>query len=134
MSAASDMVTYLAAQIGALTAQTNLFEGPVRAIGTGIPDEAVFCLVTGGPAPEPFVDGGSAVEERTHSLLIVVRSEPEEFASGQTLAHSVRDAVHRASIAGYLDISIRECDPAYLGSDDENHHSWSIGVDMEIQE
>lgn len=134
MPSAADMVTYLDANVGALTAGTNLFEGPVRAVGTGVPDEAVFCIVTGGPAPEPFINAGNVVEERVHSLLLRVRSEPGEFNSGQTLARSVRDAAHRASISGYLDVSIRECDPAYLGSDDEERHNWSIGVDMEVQE
>ncbi|KPJ59103.1 MAG: hypothetical protein AMJ46_12620 [Latescibacteria bacterium DG_63] len=133
---AAAMVTYLAANVGALTAGTNLFEGPVRPVGTGIPDKAVFVLATGGPAPEPFLagDASSPDEERVHSLLIRVRSEPGEFNNGQTLARSVRDAAHRASVAGYLDVSIRECDPAYLGADDEGRHEWSIGVDMEIQE
>jgi len=131
---AAAMVTYLDANVGALTAGTNLFEGPVRSVATGIPDEAVFCLATGGPAPEPFIDSGGGIEERVHSLLIRVRSEPGEFNDGQTLARSVRDAAQRAVIGSYLDVYVRECDPAYLGSDDEARHSWSIGVNMEIQE
>lgn len=134
MTAASDMVDYLASAVGALTEGTNLFEGPVREVSTGIPDAAVFCLVAGGPAPLPFVAGGSSVEERTHTIMVRVRSNPGEFQNGQTLAHSVRDAMHRAAVSGYLDVTIRECDPAYLGSDDEKRHMWSISADMEIEE
>lgn len=130
----TDMTTHLNTNVAALTYNTNLFRGPVVAESAYVPDLAVFCLSTGGPKPEAYIFGGTGVEEREHGLLIRVRSAPGEFEAGQTLARAVRDAAHRAVIAGYHDIYVRECDPAYYRLDDKGHHFWSIGVAMESEE
>lgn len=128
-----DVATYLGTQLGTLTLGTNLFCGPVRGHDTpdsGIPDQAVFVLASGGPAPGAFLGNSASGEQRFTSLSIRVRSAPNGFQSGQTLARSVRDTLHHAAVSGYLDVAVRESDPAYLGVTEKAQHEWSIGVNL----
>lgn len=128
-----DVVDHIDTALGTLTKGTNLFAGPVRGHDVpdaGVPDEAVFVLATGGPAPLAFIAGGSGTEQRFSSLLIRVRSDPNDFQGGQTLARSVRDAIHHSIPTGYIEAAVRETDPSYLGVTNKGHHEWSIGVDL----
>ena len=129
-----DLATHIGTNVGALTLGTNILAGPVRAVGTGVPDLCVFATATGGSAPEPFIYGGSGNEQRYHQLLVRIRSAPRAFEAGQTLARSVRDAVHHTTVAGYIDVEVRETDPVYLGVDDKGHHDWTVGVEMYSEE
>lgn len=127
-----DIVNHLNTNVAALTKGTNLFYGPVRGQDTPdasyIPDEAVFVLSSGGPEPNAFLGSINTCEEIFSSLTIRVRSAPDDFDGGQTLARSVRDALHHQTITGYVNVTVREADPAYLGVIDKKLHEWSIGV------
>ena len=129
-----DLVGHVNTNVGALTTGTNLFAGPVRAVGTGVPDLSVFVLATNGAPPMAFIAGGAGNEQRYHGILVRVRSAPRAFEAGQTLARSVRDAIHHTAVSGYIEVEVRETDPAYLGTDDKGHHDWSIGVEMYSEE
>jgi hypothetical protein len=125
-----DVVTELAASGLGLVSGTNLFTGPERSVGDGIPDQAVFVLATGGAPPAPFIDG-SGVDYCWSTVQITVRSAVRSFHSGQALARSVRNAIHEASISGYVDVRAREAEPNYLGADEQEMHTWTINVEME---
>lgn len=125
----TDVVALLTGSLG-LVAGTNLFAGPVRAPGTGVPDKAVFVLATGGAPPIPYMDG--TLQDYQRSIVqIRVRSDLEDFPTGQTLARSVRDFLHKITGTSYTDIRVRETEPNYLGPDELGHHEWSVNLEME---
>jgi hypothetical protein len=121
-----------------LTVNVDLFASPERAdtrvAAGGVPAQAVFCLESGGDPPAAYVDGGSGLNLRVHAVQIIVRSNPRDYAGGKSLANSVRNAVHEAPIAGYLDVRVREAQPNYLGEDEKGCHRWSINVQLQIKE
>ena len=126
----TDVVTTLDSALATLTAGTNLFRSPPAGpdvVGLALPQESVWVWSSGGPAPEPFVGGGT--EFRYSQVSIRVRSARDDFPGGTTLARSVRDAIHHATVSGYIRVFVRESDPAYLGAT-ENGHEWSIGVEL----
>lgn len=128
----ADVASTLDTALATLTAGTNLFYCPPigpDAVGLGIPVKCVFVWSSGGAPPEPFVSGGTGTERRYSAVSIRVRSARDDYAGGLTLARSVRDAIHRASISGYITVSVRESDPIWLGAT-ETCHEWSIGVEL----
>lgn len=125
-----DVVTYLAAQIGALTANTNLFASKEQAAGDGVPHGAVFALASGGPAPEAYIEGGAGDERRWSGVQVMTRSEPREYDAGKTLARLVRDTLHHAAITGYIDVAVNETEPNYLGENEAGNHRWTSNVEL----
>ena len=126
----ADVVTALTGSNG-LVSGTNLFAGPVRAPGTGVPDKAVFVLATGGPPPMPFILGGSGTDYCRSTVQVRVRSDQEDFPTGQTLARALRTLLHKNILSGYIDVRVRESEPNYLGQGELGHHEWSINLEME---
>jgi hypothetical protein len=122
-----DVVSLLDA-LSSLTRGTNLFRGPERAPSTAVPSQAVFVLVSGGPASEAYADGTN-VERAYSALQIIVRSNPNDYSGGDTLARQVRAALHHASVPGYLDLRAMQSEPIYLGEDEAGSHRWSINVE-----
>ncbi len=130
-----DLVAHIAANVASLTADVNLFASAWRPAEGGIPVECVFVLLSGGVMAEAFIDAGAfGVEERKPQLQISVRSKRDEYRSGKLLANSIRDAVHHATIAGYLDVTVLEDKPIYIETTDDLSHRWSINVMMEHRE
>lgn len=125
-----DIVTLLDAGGIGLTEGTNLFPGPERAAGQFVPTEAVFVLASGGFPPRPFIDG-SGQDYCESTVQITVRSEAAKHDVGQTLARAVRDCAHKANVAGYVDIRVRESEPNYIGQDEKGSHLWTLNVEME---
>jgi len=131
----ADVAGYLDTNLAALTLGTNLFQGKERAQRDGvIPHEAVFVLAAGGPRPEAYLLGGAGPELRYPGVQLITRSNPREFATGQTLARSVRDAVHHAPISGYTDAAVAETEPLYLGEDEDGRHRWSSNLELITEE
>lgn len=125
-----DVVAHLNTTIGALTTDTNLFASKQQAPVDGIPHLAVFVLPTGGPAPEAYVDGGSGSERRYSAVQVTSRSEPREYNAGKAFARVIRDALHHATIAGYLDVKVNETEPNYLGENDAGNHVWTSNLEL----
>ncbi len=125
-----DVVTYLAANVVALTANANLFASKEQAEGDGIPHEAVFVLASGGPAPEAYLDGNSGTERQYSGLQIMTRSEPRDYNAGKALARSVRNTLHHSAISGYIDVRTNETEPLYLGEDGDGHHRWTTNLEL----
>jgi hypothetical protein len=122
------VATHLAASGLLLVVGTNLFRGPVRPVSTGVPAKAAFVLATGGPGPVPFIDAAVNGDTYYFDVQVRIRGEREAFATTRTLARGVRNALHRASISGYLSALVTESEPAYLGPDDSERPEFSVNV------
>lgn len=122
------VVSHLAASIAALTAGANLFGGPVRPHGQGVPLQAVFCLATGGPVNTPYF--GAERSWSVHLVQVRVRSAPEKFAVGQALGRDCLAALHLAQLQGYTSCRVREPGPNYLGVDGNGCHDFSLNVEL----
>lgn len=127
-----DLVTRIVAGLGAgYTDGTNVFRGAPRKPGNGVPRKAIFCLASGGPRPEQYTQGaGTTSEIRYTSVQVYVRGDVNDFATGQTLARDTRDAVHKATVSGYVNVEVNESEPTFLGVDDQECPRWSLNVTM----
>ena len=102
--------------LSAYTLGTNLFAGRVRPVSTVIPHRATLVLTYGGPAP---LDKFSGVSIQRHSVQVMLRGNADAFSVAQADAKACRDALHLATIAGYMRCAAIQ--PAYLGLDDTEH-------------
>lgn len=134
-----DVATRLAAaspapDLGALG--TNIFQGPVRPPVAGlIPHAAIFVLATGGPSPDPYFSvGGASASFFRVGVQVRIRSAVDAFATGQTTALNVRAKLHLANLTGYVACRVRESHPLYLGTDDTEHHEFSVNVELWFKE
>jgi len=57
-----------------------------------------------------------------------VRGAAEKFLDGQTVAVAVRDALHLATLAGYVRCAVQQAQPFFLGMDDTEHPEWSVNA------
>lgn len=115
------------------TGGTNLFDGAEQPAGAGVPDEALFVLPYGGPAP--MADVGGSTEERFPKVQLLYRSDPDEYNDGETAARLVLETVHHQTIArgvggSYTDCTADTSAPLYLGMDEKRRHRWTINVEL----
>ena len=111
--------------LSAYTLGTNLFAGPVRPVSTVIPHRAIFVLTYGGPAP---LDKFSGVSIQRHSVQVMLRGNADAFSVAQADAKACRDALHLATIAGYMRCAAIQ--PSYLGLDDTEHPLFSLNLEL----
>lgn len=128
---ATDLAAFINGSSG-LVSGTNLFEGPRRAVGTGMPCKAVFVVATGGYAPVPFQDS-SGQEFCIATVQVTVRGDAQSYASALALAQAVRNRVHHAAVPGYVETRVREPEPLYLGQDESAAHMHALNVEMEYR-
>lgn len=114
------------------TLGTTLFYGPERGLNArGVTSgTATYCLASGGVKPAPFADGGAGTYLAEFSVQVLVRSSPDAYAGGLTQVRALRDALNFVSIAGYINVAVRESDPLYLGQDESGRHRWTINLDL----
>jgi hypothetical protein len=130
-TAAVDVATHIGATVAGFTYLTNVFDGPVRPVPAA-PAKAVFVLATGGPPPEARI--GETQADRFPALQIRTRGDKNDFAGGLADARAVRDAVHYAPLAGWVDVRVQETEPNYLGEDNNGHPEWSVNAELRITE
>lgn len=125
---AYDLAVYIAAQHASLTLAANTFASPVLPADSQVPAKAVFCLNTGGPAPQAYM--GQVAEERFSRCQITVRGDAGEdrYEDGRVLAKRVLELAHRAPLAGYIDVMVQESEPNYLGPTEDGLPRWTINV------
>lgn len=122
----SDFVNAVEDLLPELRRDENLFAGPVRAVQTEVPANAVFCLLTGGAGPAPYI--GNQADFRRFAIQVRVRHE--DLEEGRDLAARLCDAMHRAAVTGYFYCVVRT-EPTYLGLDDVNRlFEWSLNVEL----
>ena len=110
------------------TAPANVIAGPTRETDEVTPNQLINVLQTGGRPPMPYM--GFSVNLQVARVQVVVRSKAEDFAGGEALARAVRQALHLATPAGYIDVLAQETEPNYLGIDERALHRWSMSFLM----
>ncbi len=130
----SAVQTRLNSQVAALTTGTNLFTGPERKADpdNAMPHKAVFCLRTGGRAPQEYI--GQTVSTFRYSWVqVVIRGDVDDWSTGQTLTDDCWDALQGAGpseMSGYVACVIRQSQPAFWGFDDNEHPRWSFTAEL----
>lgn len=122
----------LAAQVASLTVGTNLFAGPMRAPGAGVPATAVFCRPQAGLVNRPYL--GTGTDWKVHQVGVLVRAEQDRFEVGIALAREVHAALHRAELPGYTYCLVDQPAPEYLGADETGCHLWVVNPRLGIKE
>ena len=110
----------------------SVFEGPVQD-GSGVTDEAVFCLATGGLAPQSFF-GQDPQQLKSKSVQVRIRSSKNQYNFGRQIAQDVWDTLKNAQPAGWMIIRMINSDTIYLGQDLEGRHEWSLNLLANIVE
>jgi hypothetical protein len=108
---------------------TNLFTGPERAVSDQVPADCIFVLASGGFPPAPYLDN-SGQDDVLSTVQITIRSAPNDYSGGRSTARSVRNRVHKGSIAGYVDVRVREAEPNYIGQDEAASHLHTVNVEL----
>lgn len=102
--------------------------GPVRT--SGVTDPSVFCLATGGPAPERGFDGMSSREDLQPVVQVWICSEASDYTNGVALARSVQEALLKATLPGYGACRPQQSEPLYLQMDSSNRHEFMVVVQL----
>ena len=128
-----EVVDVINANVAALTKGTNLFYGPIRPPGNGIPNKCVFAFINGGNPPESYCDGGAGVSLKQPNVQVMIRSDKgssDDYGGGSELANDVWEAIHDQSTATGLTYGIKcqQSGPNYLGKDPQDQHIWSINA------
>jgi hypothetical protein len=124
-----DLAAKIASALG-LVVGTGVFYGRVQPPEDGIPARAVFVIPIGGPKPDNYVNGGAARVRRYSDLQVRVRADLDDVDGGHVFTRQVRDAVHHAVIAGYLEVECLASEATPLGPDQRGYPEWSVTVRM----
>jgi hypothetical protein len=127
----TDLLAALDTDLATLTAGTNAFSGPVRPVGGGVPQKAVFIYCTpGGEIMNYCNDGTRTPMLYSASCRVVVRGDKDDYSGARTLARSIRDAAHFRVTTGYIAVRVRTAEPEYYGTDDIGAHLFGMDIDM----
>jgi hypothetical protein len=109
-----DLAAFVAAAGLGWTEGANLFTGEVRAVGPGVPAEAVFIEALGEEPPEPYLGAGDAYP---CEVDFTVRGAPGNREGARQKARALMAALHRATIAGYTIVLLADTLPEHMGMD-----------------
>lgn len=123
---AEDLLDFLDTNSTALTQGTNLFHGPPRPVGPGMPEQAVFVIGRGGPPPKRVFTQNTEV--RDGAVQVITRSN--SWATGFALAQTVHNLAQSATISGYEDVKAKQPEPAFLDQDNQGRYSWSDNYEL----
>lgn len=108
---------------------TSLFACPELPQSDRIPAQCIFVIPSGGPPNDDFL--GDAPHGINHSRVqVVVRAAPFDMQSGETLARNVWDALHHATINGWMECKCSQGFPVYFGLNDQQQPRWSVNLEM----
>lgn len=125
---AQEIVINRLAGFNGLAHGTNLFGGPPRPAGTGVPLAAVFVLPSGGRPREGYV--GQAVDLKPDWVEVTVRGEPNGYESSRAMARAVMDRLHHAQVDGVVWLKVDQSAPEYVSEDDSGSHEWEFIVEV----
>lgn len=111
-----------------LVSGTNLFSGPERMVGTGIPSAAVFCAPYGGLPPVPYL--GNTADVRSFSVQVLVRGDPDTRDTTLTLARQIWNRLQRFAPTGYIDCLCNQSAPVDLGMANDDRPRFSINLSL----
>lgn len=104
----------------------DVFCGPARRVGNGIPENAVFILEQGGHNPQEYLDGGLSQTYRSNLINVRVRSAPRAYGVGKARADGVWRAFQKATASGYVRITMSNSAPLYMGQDEAECDEWVL--------
>lgn len=81
---------------------TNLFTGPTRPHGRGVPVGPVVFVLAGAEVREPYL--GTDTDFCRENVQVTVRGKPDTHAVTLTLARAVLTTVHKAQPSGFVDV------------------------------
>lgn len=110
-------------------ADANLFTAPMPE-ADGVPDVCVALVNTGGGPPDAYVAGTTRAAYYHPSVQVRVRSSPEDFEGGETLARQALEALNLSSPAGFVLCRVDQSAPTYFGPDQGGRHRWSFNVEL----
>ena len=111
-----------------LVSGTNLFSGPERIVGTGIPSACVFVQTYGGAEPVPYL--GNSADVRAFSVQVLVRGDPNKRDAALTLARQIWARLQRFIPSGYVGCLCQQADPVDLGMAKDDRPRFSINVSL----
>lgn len=119
-----------------LTLGTNVFWGTIRESdpASGVPSKAVFCTLLLSPAPVNYCDGSRTPQGREPQVQVVVRGNANDYSTAQTLARSVKDALHDLPPTGYDACRVTQAEPVPIGETNRGEHLFSLSVHLWIDE
>lgn len=113
--------------IKTLTLGSTLFVGPVRPVGAGVEEEAVFVLQSGGARPMPYM--GQADSWHTTHVQVMVRGLAEQFQRAEGIARGLIAVCHLHTPVGYTYLLALDSDPIYVGETDNGSHLFSLNLE-----
>lgn len=125
----TDIAAYLATAVGLeLTLGTNLRKGEVLAVSSTVPAECVFVEVQSTEAPEPYLGAG---DYWTAEADITVRGPSGNREAARLRARAILEALHRATIPGYVRVVADDSEPEHLGADEAQCHEYTFTLTLE---
>lgn len=135
MTVEEDIATQIADNTAGVVLGTDVFTGPPRAfdldnpsVPGAVPEQAIFCLGTGGIDDIPYVDGGDKNAQKRYTVQVTIRSNPEDYDGGKTLADAVFEAIDKNPPDTYEEVRALNSSPLYVREDEGNHHEWVINL------
>lgn len=132
---AADVAAFLDTQVAGasvLTLGTNLFVGSMRA-SSRTPSPCVWCLNTGGPAPEPYLGGDRSALFRP-TVQVLMRGPAGDLETGETFARAVYAWLHQRVVSGYVSWYARDSQPVLLQPEDSAQHAvWVINLECQYR-
>lgn len=131
-----DVATAIAGAGLGLTLGTSVFWGTIRESdpASGVPSRAVFCTPMLSPAPMNYCDGSRTPQGKEPQVQVVVRGNAQSYSTANTLARSVRDALHDLPPTGYAGCRVTQVDPVPIGETNRGEHLFSLNVQLWIDE
>jgi hypothetical protein len=120
-----------AASLGAVN--TDLFVGPVRKVGTGIPRKAAFFLDYGGPAPEPYLHS-SKNSVWAPRVQVTLRDEPTQSVRLMQSGRAFLEALHLCTISGVIDVLALQGSPTPLGLDGDGCPRVTLNFQIRVKQ
>jgi hypothetical protein len=106
----------------------NLFRGPRRPHGDGVPLPAVFVHCGGGPIQRPYL--GNSGDFAVSAVQVFIRGDRDQYSESQARGKAILLALHRAALPGVVSCVTREPQPQYLGQDDNGCHHWTVTAEL----
>lgn len=126
-----DIAAKIATLMNTFVVGTNLFTGPMRIEGAGVPKLSMFVIQMPGGSIENYIQGGSRTNELyTGSVRIIVRSDSNAYAAGLAAIREAGHELHDVDVTGYIACRLRTSEPMYFGVDDDGAHLFGFDVDV----
>lgn len=136
MSGPNEDVANQLASLSIGTVGTTIFCAGPQQTQTGVPSQSIFCQLTGGyGTPIRYLQGppssGTPGDQlREPRVTIFVRSNPHDYAGGQTLARAVKTALHDQPFGSYYACRIVEAEPNYLYQTDKAEYVFNMNCHL----